>query len=349
MLINEGAWSVEGSVASGGVPCLVSGTRVQTDTGEKRVEQLLPGSKLVTQSGALRSVQWIGRRKLDPLRQPRPEAVLPICIRRGAIATGLPRRDLYVSPAQPILLPAVAMSALHMVNGATIAVDRSPIVAEYVCIELAEPDILMAEGVPVACFPLVRTHSTFTDSPVVALHPILTPRPWGETPESYRRPAMTEMRRRLLQRAHVLGYVLTREADLHLLADGRKIQPTLAAESLCRFNLEEPASDIRIVSRAGVPAEVEAASCDARRLGVLLERVVLRSPDRVCVLGAEHPTLIQGFHPPERYGAHIGRWTDGHATLPLPPRVVCIDLHVLTSQAAWAWALPPAAPLNRSA
>jgi hypothetical protein len=195
-----------------------------------------------------------------------------------------------------------------------------------------------------------RGHCAFAGSPVIALHPNLAPRPWGETTPPDKQPAMTQARRHLLQRAHVLGYVLTREAELHLLADGRKIQPTLAAGSLYRFDLEEPAAEIHIVSRAGVPAEVDAASCDRRRLGVLLERVVLSSADRVCVLGGEHPTLSQGFHAPERFGAGTGRWTDGHATLPpMPPRIVRIDLHVLTSQAAWAWALPPAAPINRSA
>jgi hypothetical protein len=350
MRTEDSARSPDQSAASGGVPCLVHGTRVTTEAGEEPVERLTPGVRLVTPSGGLRPVLWIGRRRINVLRHPHYETVLPVRLRRGAIANGLPRHDLFVSPAQPLLVSGVSIPALHIVNGATIVVDRSLPAVEYIHIELGAAGTLVAEGVPIGCRPAGACRPTFAGGPVVTLYPSLGPLPWGAMPTQHSLPAAMAVRRCLLERAHSLGHALTRDAGLHLLADGRKIQPCIAAGSLYRFVLPEGTSDVHIVSRAGVPAEVDAASCDRRRLGVRLERIVLRGPNRVCVLGADDPALSEGFYPADRVGGRSGRWTDGHASLPpVPAGTNRIDLHVLDAQPAWSWAVPPAAPFNRSA
>ena len=66
--------------------------------GEKRVEQLKIGDKVMTRSGVARPIKWIGRRSYAGRFIMGRKDILPVCIKAGALGGNVPRRDLWISP-----------------------------------------------------------------------------------------------------------------------------------------------------------------------------------------------------------------------------------------------------------
>jgi len=125
--------------------------------------------------------------------------------------------------------------------------------------------------------------------------------------------------RRLLDRAGPRPNVpLTEDADLHLIVDGKRINPLWRQGDAHGFRLDRHPASIRIVSRAAEPAELGLAR-DPRSLGVAVRRVLVWQGWRVTVIEAADPSLTGGFHAYE--ADNDFRWTDGDALLPLPPTV----------------------------
>jgi len=132
--------------------CYLSGTRIAVLEGEIPVEDLRPGDLVITASGDLRPVRWIGRQTVstrfaDPIR------VLPIRIRAGAIAEGMPARDLLVSPDHAVLVGDILANANALVNGISVIRETDvPEILTYYHIEIAEHALILAEGLPAETF-----------------------------------------------------------------------------------------------------------------------------------------------------------------------------------------------------
>lgn len=156
-------------------PCYAAGTRILTDRGEVPVETLRAGDIVVTlgRGGSwLRPVRWIGRRRVDLRRHPRPDAVRPIRLRAGALGAGVPWRDLVVSPDHALYLDGVLVPAAALVDGAAIR-QEMPATGrvEYFHIELDQHDIIVADGAPAESWLDCGNRNQFENSGlVVALH-----------------------------------------------------------------------------------------------------------------------------------------------------------------------------------
>ena len=132
--------------------CYFAGTMIACPDGERAVETLSIGDRVLTSDGRVMPVRWIGRNTVstkfaDPLR------VLPIRIAAGALADHLPVRDLLVSPEHAVLVDDILVQAGALVNGLSIV--RESNVAEtfvYYHIELAEHALVLAEGTPAESF-----------------------------------------------------------------------------------------------------------------------------------------------------------------------------------------------------
>jgi autotransporter passenger strand-loop-strand repeat protein len=130
--------------------CYCEGTLIETENGEAPIEALAIGDLVRTGSGALRPIRWIGRRSYaGPFVS---DVVRPVLIRAGAIADGVPRRDLMVSPAHAMLIDRDLIPAAALVNGASIVRVQAVDAVHYIHIELDSHDVILAEGAPSETF-----------------------------------------------------------------------------------------------------------------------------------------------------------------------------------------------------
>ncbi len=127
-------------------PCFYPGTMLATETGEIAVEDVVAGTMLKTAAGEILPVRWLGWSEVstvfaDPLK------MLPIRIKAGALADGVPARDLLVSPDHALFLDGILVQAGALVNCTSIL--REPNVPQnfrYYHVELASHELLLAEA-----------------------------------------------------------------------------------------------------------------------------------------------------------------------------------------------------------
>ncbi|MDQ1077492.1 Hint domain-containing protein [Pseudoroseomonas cervicalis] len=132
--------------------CFLAGTAIACEGGERAVEELAIGDRVRCADGSLQAVRWIGRQSIVS-RFADPARAAPIRIRAGALAEGLPQRDLLVSPDHALLLDGLLVQAHALVNGHSIRQEPWP--AErftYYHVELAAHGLLLAEGTPAESF-----------------------------------------------------------------------------------------------------------------------------------------------------------------------------------------------------
>jgi Hint domain len=133
----------------GGANCILRGTIIRTPDGEREISDLRIGDLVVTYSGAIKPIKWIGRRRL--LREATeawPNAVMPIKVTRSALGVNTPHSDLFLSPGHALYLDGLLITVGSLVNDRTI-VRQAPDEAdalEYFQIELFDHDILYANG-----------------------------------------------------------------------------------------------------------------------------------------------------------------------------------------------------------
>ncbi len=107
-------------ITATGTPCYCPGTLILTDRGEVAVETLQIGDLVVTHAGAMRPIHWIGHRAYNGRFAAGQKQILPVRIAAGALADGVPRRDLMVSPLHAMFIDGMLIPASALVNGASI-------------------------------------------------------------------------------------------------------------------------------------------------------------------------------------------------------------------------------------
>lgn len=86
------------------VTCFTPGTLICTAYGAVPVEGLVPGDMILTRDAGLQPLRWTGRRDLAPYELALRPEFTPIHIARGALGSGLPERDMMVSPQHRMLV-----------------------------------------------------------------------------------------------------------------------------------------------------------------------------------------------------------------------------------------------------
>jgi hypothetical protein len=127
------------------VACFAAGTRLATPDGDAAVEDLRPGDRVLTHTGAVKPIIWVGRRHIDLNGHPDPETSRPIRIAACAFAEGIPSRDLFLSPDHAVFIDGILIPIKLLENGSTIR-QASPNAVTYVHVELADHGIVLAES-----------------------------------------------------------------------------------------------------------------------------------------------------------------------------------------------------------
>lgn len=86
------------------IPCFTPGTRLLTDRGMRPAGDLAPGDLVVTRDNGPGPVLWVGRQRFDWRDLGLNPLLRPVSIAAGALAEGVPERDLLVSPNHRILV-----------------------------------------------------------------------------------------------------------------------------------------------------------------------------------------------------------------------------------------------------
>ncbi len=135
------------SIIENSTPCYCPGTLIETERGnEVPIENLVIGDRVMTISGILRPIKWIGRRSYSGRFALGQKHILPVCIRAGALDDNVPRRDLRISPQHAMYLEGVLIEAKNLVNGRSIVQLAEIDQVEYIHLELETHDVLIAEG-----------------------------------------------------------------------------------------------------------------------------------------------------------------------------------------------------------
>ncbi|MFN4171780.1 MAG: Hint domain-containing protein [Pseudorhodobacter sp.] len=132
----------------GPVPCFVAGTLIETDRGQRRIEDLRPGDLVMTRDNGLQPLRWIGQTTVPGLGEH-----ASIRFMAGAMGND---RALEISPNHRMLVEGwkaelyfgeeeVLVAAKHLVNGDTILrVPRAEVT--YLHLLFARHEVIFAEG-----------------------------------------------------------------------------------------------------------------------------------------------------------------------------------------------------------
>ena len=305
---NYGGTDNEGTVFETPI-CFLAGTMIATPTGEVAVERLAVGDMATTLRGPARRIVWIGQGRVLATRGRRSPAT-PVIVRKGALAENMPCRDLRVTMAHALYVDGVLIPVEYLVNHRSIIWDdRAQEVTVY-HVELETHDILVADGAPAENYRddgnrwlFQNANAGWRRPPQPPCAPLLTGGPLVDA-----------IWRRLLEHAGPQrGVPLTNDADLHVVADGRRLNPSERVGDTYVFHLPTVPSALRIASHAAVPAELGLAR-DPRSLGVAVRRLVVRQGSRFRTVAAGDVSLTRGFHAFEPDNDF--RWTDGDAIVP---------------------------------
>ena len=86
------------------IPCFTPGTLIATPKGERKVEELEVGDRIITRDNGMQEIRWIGRREMSGEELVAKEHLRPILIQKGALGNDLPERDMMVSPQHRVLI-----------------------------------------------------------------------------------------------------------------------------------------------------------------------------------------------------------------------------------------------------
>jgi hypothetical protein len=279
--------AISGIAASGFLP----GTHIATPAGEVPVDCLPIGYPVLTLGGAPRPIQRIGEVRV--LASPgRDGPATPILVRKNALADNVPNRDLWVMKSRPLNIDGALIPVELLVNHRTILWGEQAEDITIYRLELETPAILLANGTPL--------ESSRDDAKLGS--ELVTCGPQVDAAWMH-----------LVERAGGQHLATTKDPDLHLRVDGRRLHAASRGDGFYRFGLAARPADVRIVSRSGVPQELGIGR-DPRRLGVAVQQIVVLKGRVVRTMEADDPSLVQGFH---AFDAETGlRWTDGDARVP---------------------------------
>ncbi|MCG7623325.1 Hint domain-containing protein [Epibacterium sp. Ofav1-8] len=137
-------------------PCFTPGTLIATPNGERPVENLRAGDRVITRDNGIQAIRWVGRNAMGKEDLAHASYLQPILIRQGALGNGLPERDMMVSPNHRVLVAndktalyfedrEVLVAAKHLTG--LIGIDAIETTAvTYIHFMFAEHEVVLSDG-----------------------------------------------------------------------------------------------------------------------------------------------------------------------------------------------------------
>lgn len=138
------------------VACFTPGTAIATARGERLVEELCIGDRIITRDNGIQQIRWIGSKRLSTLDLARNPHLCPVLLRRGSLGDNLPERDIWVSPNHRILVNSaqtalqfqeqeVLAAAKHMIGAQGIAAVQVQAVT-YLHLLFDQHEVILSNG-----------------------------------------------------------------------------------------------------------------------------------------------------------------------------------------------------------
>ncbi len=138
------------------VPCFTPGTMIATPQGERRVEELKVGDRVITRDNGIQAIKWIGAKPVSYKELKADDHLKPILIRAGSLGNGLPERDMIVSPNHRVLVAndrtalyfderEVLAAAKHMVDNKGIQIVE-PLGVTYIHFMFEHHEVVLSDG-----------------------------------------------------------------------------------------------------------------------------------------------------------------------------------------------------------
>lgn len=299
-----------------GVVCYLRGTLILTSRGEVAVEDLQPGMMLATRFGGLRPLQWIGQQSFDGLFL--GESHAPVLFKAGALGTNMPVRDLRVSPAHCMMLDDHLVPAHLLVNDVTITQNAVAGRVDYFHVDLGEHDCVLADGAWAESYACRANRAMFHNLEAFKVTFPEDSQMW----QSLCLPLLD------LEDGGVLASILARlaariqptaftvESNVHLRADGERIDPSLVDGETMVFLVPARTVTLRLMSNAARPSAL-GESTDNRPLGFCICSITAQTAKTTVSLQADHADFNEGFYATEHDVQNLGkRWSNGDALLP---------------------------------
>ncbi|MQR98544.1 Hint domain-containing protein [Gluconobacter aidae] len=326
----DGTWSVVGGAAGyNGQICYLAGTMILTPKGERAIETLKAGDQVTVYADGTTSTRTILRvghahAKTGTTGHADIDAV-PVRVCAGALADGIPSRDLLVTPEHCMMLEEGFVPVRMLVNGMSIVYDHAITEYDYYHLETEQHSVLVANGALSESFLDAghRPDALMQGSPVARLRPLSWEKD-AALPLVTDREHVEPLFAAIALRAETLGYTAPQAApsadvtnEIHLvLTDGTALYPIRTNGEQFVFMLPEGCPSVRIISQAARPADRIGPFVDDRRtLGVLVGEITIWTGERTHRIS----THLSDPYADGWWGIEVShaRWTGGNARLDL--------------------------------
>ncbi|MAP21495.1 MAG: hypothetical protein CL589_21165 [Alteromonadaceae bacterium] len=136
------------------VYCFLEGTQISTPDGTAAIETLKIGDAVVTSTGKLSKIRWMGHQTIHRGIKTSVQHE-PVCISAHALGTNKPNQDLYLTGSHALLIDDVLINASALCNDNSIRyipMSEMPESFTYWHIETDEHEAIIANGLAAETF-----------------------------------------------------------------------------------------------------------------------------------------------------------------------------------------------------
>jgi len=136
--------------------CFTPGTLIATPAGERPIEDLKPGDRVITRDNGIQEICWAGSRGVRGSELDANPKLKPVRIAKGALGNGLPEQDMRLSPNHRVLVAndktalyfeesEVLVAAKHLtaLEGIDIV---SPRWVNYIHVMFEQHEVILSDG-----------------------------------------------------------------------------------------------------------------------------------------------------------------------------------------------------------